>query len=133
LKHSPQHVELQCPDDLEVYSYPGALSQVITNLVINAQVHAYPPGERGTLRILVQRNGARWTLTFTDDGKGIDAEHLPHVFEPFFTTRRGHGGSGLGLHIVYNLVTHTLRGRVHCSSKPGEGTTFVLDLPMEVA
>ena len=97
--------------------------------MINAQVHAYPPGERGTLRILVQRNGARWTLTFTDDGKGIDAEHLPHVFEPFFTTRRGHGGSGLGLHIVHNLVTHQLGGTITAAAAPGPGARFTIEIP----
>lgn len=132
LKHSAQQVQLECPEDLEVDGYPGALSQILTNLVINAQVHAYPHGERGLLRIQVQRNGSRWSLTFADDGKGIAAEHLPHVFDPFFTTRRGHGGSGLGLHIVYNLVTQTLHGKIQCISKPGEGTAFVLDLPLEV-
>jgi signal transduction histidine kinase len=132
LKRCSQAVELDCPPDLDVDGYPGALSQVVTNLVINAQVHAYPNDESGTIRIAAKRNGVRWSLTFSDDGKGIAPEHLPQIFEPFFTTRRGHGGSGLGLHIVHNLVTQTMRGRIHCTSRLGEGTAFVIDLPLEV-
>jgi signal transduction histidine kinase len=132
LRQGAQQVEVDCPADLELESYPGALSQVLTNLVINAQVHGYPNNEPGTLRIVVRADRAHWQLSFSDDGRGIPAEHLPHIFEPFFTTRRDHGGSGLGLHIVHHLVTQTLGGRIRCSSRPGEGTTFVLDLPIVV-
>ncbi len=132
LKLSQQEVVVDCPADLEIDGYPGALSQVLTNLVINAQVHGFPNNEPGTIRIAVRSDRTSWQLTFSDDGHGIAAEHLPHVFEPFFTTRRGHGGSGLGLHIVHSLVTQTLGGRIRCSSRLGEGTTFVIDLPVVV-
>lgn len=130
LRLSALTVQVDCPADLELESYPGALSQVLTNLVINAQVHGFPNNEPGTIRIAVSFDRAHWQITFSDDGRGIPPEHLPHIFEPFFTTRRGHGGSGLGLHIVHSLVTQTLGGRIRCSSRPGEGTTFVIDLPL---
>ncbi|MDQ1257337.1 MAG: hypothetical protein QG656_1941 [Candidatus Hydrogenedentes bacterium] len=70
-------------------------------------------------------------LCYSDDGKGMTPEELAHLYEPFFTTKRSRGGSGLGMHIVYNLVTQTLGGQIHCSSEPGEGTSFVLRLPVK--
>jgi signal transduction histidine kinase len=69
-------------------------------------------------------------LSFTDDGRGIAPEHRPRIFEPFFTTRRGAGGTGLGLHIVYNIVTQQLGGDISVESRPGGGTCFTLTLPV---
>ncbi|MBY0432208.1 MAG: PAS-domain containing protein [Rhodospirillales bacterium] len=131
LRRSPIEVAIECREDIAVDSYPGALAQVVTNLVMNAVVHAFPEGRAGTIRISTgPRSAGQVEIAFADDGKGIPPENLGRIFEPFFTTRRGSGGSGLGLHIVYNLVTQTLGGTLSVASMPGQGTTFTLRLPL---
>ncbi|MDW8201179.1 MAG: AAA family ATPase [Cyanobacteriota bacterium SKYGB_h_bin112] len=132
LKPTKHQVTIACPDDLMLDSYPGAFSQIITNLVINSLVHAYGPGEQGNIAISVQTSHEQLTLSYSDDGCGISPDHLHKIFDPFFTTRRGQGGSGLGLHIVYNLVTQKLGGTIHCQSQLGEGTTFVITVPLSL-
>lgn len=122
-------VEVECPEGILMHSYPGILSQVLTNLVMNAVVHAYDDHQSGTLRIAVSDLGEEVLLAFSDDGKGIPQDHLGRIFDPFFTTRRSSGGSGLGLHIVFNVVTSSLNGQVDVSSTVGQGTTFTLRFP----
>ncbi len=132
LKRTRLTVEVDCAEGLMLDSYPGAFGQVLTNLVINALVHAYGDGAVGVIRITAQPEGdSRVRLDFMDDGAGIAPEHLPKVFEPFFTTKRGQGGSGLGLHIVFNTVTGPLGGTVSVQSWPGQGTRFTIKLPRE--
>lgn len=138
LKRTNLKVAVECDDELTMDSFPGALGQVLTNLVINAVVHAYGDGERlsetpsGTIRITAQPDGAdKVRIDFIDDGAGIAPEHLSKVFDPFFTTKRGQGGSGLGLHIVFNTVTGPLGGTVSVQSWPGQGTRFTILLPCE--
>ncbi|TWB45409.1 signal transduction histidine kinase [Nitrospirillum pindoramense] len=137
----PGHtLTIECPATLVLDTYPGALSQVLTNLIVNATLHAYSPGQAGRLTITasslpptpgaVGRPPAEHVeILFADDGKGIPAEALPRIFDPFFTTRRGAGSTGLGLNIVFNLVTRTLGGRIEVDSAPGRGTRFFLRLP----
>ncbi|QJE72107.1 hypothetical protein HHL28_02405 [Aerophototrophica crusticola] len=133
LKRERHKLVVDCPAGLVLDSYPGALSQVLTNLLINALTHAYEPGQAGRIGITAAYAGADGVeLRFSDDGRGIPAENQGKVFDPFFTTARGQGGSGLGLHIVYNLVTQTLRGTIRLESAPGSGTTFILTLPRRV-
>lgn len=122
--------------------YPGALSQIINNLVINAGQHAYAPGQAGHLRLSVTPStlavppgtGGQGVdavrIVFSDDGGGIPPDLLDRVFNPFFTTRRAEGGTGLGLNIVFNLVTHALGGHIDVDSVPGQGTRFILTLPL---
>ena len=130
LKKSGHQVMVNCPDDVEIDTYPGALGQVLTNLIVNALSHAYTPGEHGTLTLDVETPDATTLrISFRDDGRGIAEEHQGRVFDPFFTTGRSAGNTGLGLHIVYNLVTARLGGRITLSSTPGAGTTFLIDLP----
>ncbi len=129
LRKTRHRVVAECPDGLAVEGYPGALSQVLTNLVVNALTHAYGPDDAGTLRIEVTRGDPDTVeLTFADDGRGIPAEHRDRIFDPFFTTRRGQGGSGLGLHIVYNLVTAVMGGTVAVDSGD-TGTTIRIRFP----
>ncbi|UXI69893.1 ATP-binding protein [Tahibacter amnicola] len=132
LKQSPVQVRVDCESDFEIDSYPGALSQIITNLVINALTHAFPGRRAGVITLAIEQHEGRCLIHFRDDGVGIAADHLPHIFEPFFTTRRGQGGSGLGLHIVYNLVSKTLGGRIRCDSELGKGCHFLVDIPLKV-
>ena len=127
-------IDIDCPADLELDGYPGALSQILTNLVMNALVHALDPEQPGRITIAARvMDGDMVELSIGDDGAGIAPEVLPKVFDPFFTTRRGSGGSGLGLHIVYNLVTGRLHGTIGVESRPGEGTRFTLRFPRVTA
>lgn len=129
LKKTHHKVTVDCPADLELNSYPGAMSQVITNLVTNSLIHAYGPDDVGNISIRVRLEGARVQIQYSDDGRGISAEHREQIFEPFFTTRRGQGGSGLGMHVVYNIVKQRLGGQIACDSELGKGTRFTLSIP----
>ena len=131
LRKSGHAVSVDCPPDLELDSYPGSLGQVLTNLIMNAVVHAYPAGAAGRLTIqATQPSPHSVRIVFADDGMGIAPEHLGKIFDPFFTTGRDRGSTGLGLHIVYNLVTGRLQGTISVDSRLGEGTRFTIDLPM---
>jgi two-component system, NtrC family, sensor kinase len=129
LKKTRLSVNVICEDGLEINSYPGALAQIITNLVMNSIIHAYAPEQPGTLNIHVERRGGDIVLRYADDGKGMPPEHVSRVFDPFFTTRRGSGGSGLGMHIVFNLVTQQMGGTVTLKSELGKGTVVELKIP----
>jgi len=133
LKHLPHKVEVDCPAGIDVDSYPGALAQILSNLMVNAVEHAFPDGRQGSIAIVGRREGEMLTLRFGDDGCGIPEADQHHLFEPFFTTRGHAGGSGLGLHIVFNLVTKVLHGTISCSSRTGQGTVFTLRFPRVVA
>ncbi|QLC73942.1 HAMP domain-containing histidine kinase [Pseudomonas sp. LPB0260] len=128
-KRLPIEVSNSCPADIQLDGYPGALAQVVTNLLVNAVTHAYPSGAAGRVELSARTEGEWVVLRFEDDGQGIAAEHLPHIFEPFFTTKRGAGGSGLGLHVVYNIVTQRLGGQIQVASTVGSGTCFTLHMP----
>ena len=130
LKRTAVQVELDCAESVRMDGYPGALAQVLTNFVTNALTHAFDEGEAGRIRIDVQASADTATLRFTDDGHGIAPEHIGRIFDPFYTTRRGSGGSGLGLHVVYNLVTQTMGGSIEVQSSLGAGTTFIVRLPL---
>jgi signal transduction histidine kinase len=129
LKKTPHRIEVDCDETLGVDTLPGARAQILTNLVSNSLLHAFPDGRAGLMRIECRAEGREIHLRFSDDGVGIAPANLPRIFDPFFTTRRGQGGSGLGLHIVYNLATQMLRGSIRVSSNPGAGTVFDLRFP----
>lgn len=117
------------PEGLELDSFPGPLEQVIANIVTNAAIHAFGPDEAGELFILAEPVGTgEIELCIRDNGCGIPPEVQGRVFDPFFTTRMGQGGSGLGLYIVYNIVTSLLGGSIEVSSTPG-GTCFTMRFP----
>jgi signal transduction histidine kinase len=111
-------------------SFPGPYGQVLTNLFFNSVAHAFPNGGDGAVAIKVQEIGADHVeILFSDNGCGMSPEVRRRAFDPFFTTRRDQGGTGLGLHIVYSIVTTRLGGRIHLSSEPGEGTKVQIVLP----
>jgi len=120
--------KLECGSGINVRSYQGALDQIVTNLIINALRHAFDAG-RGTIIIAARQVDDKVELRIMDDGAGITPDLLPRIFDPFVTTKRGEGGSGLGLHIVFNLVTYRLKGRVEVSSVEGCGTEFLCLFP----
>src|SRR3954451_16681239 len=113
-------VSVECEPDLAMNSYPGPYGQVLTNLVINSAVHAFPDGAQGAVHIAAQASGKHNVeVLFTDDGCGMSAEVRRQVFDPFFTTGRDQGSTGLGLHIVHNIVTNRLGERLHLDTKRG--------------
>ncbi|BDM78926.1 hybrid sensor histidine kinase/response regulator [Acaryochloris marina] len=122
-------LDLAGDDSIVLTHDPGVFAQVITNLVTNSIKHAYQPGEVGQLQIHLEQQNDQVLLTYRDDGCGISTENLSRVYEPFFTTARNQGGTGLGLNIVYNIVTQSLKGTIKIDSQLGQGTTFTVALP----
>ena len=109
------------------------MSQVCTNLIQNALLHAYPAGAVGTITLSVDREGEAVVLGCRDDGAGMVEAVLRRIYEPFFTTLRGRGGSGLGMHIVRGLVMEVLGGTIAVDSAPGQGTRVTVKLPVRAA
>jgi signal transduction histidine kinase len=129
-KGRPLKVEVACADDIHLESFPGAVSQIVTNLVMNSLVHGYEQrNQTGTIRMAVALEDDTVVFDYSDDGAGMDEEMLAKLFDPFFTTKRGQGGSGLGAHILYNLVTGALGGTVKVESAPGKGLQYHLRFP----
>jgi signal transduction histidine kinase len=105
---------------------------VLTNLVLKSATHAFPDGTRGSVHIALQAAGKHHIeVLFSDDGCGMSPEIRRQVFDPFFTTRRDQGSTGLGLHIVHSIVTNRLGGRINLETSPGAGTRFQIILPRE--
>jgi signal transduction histidine kinase len=123
-------MRINCPEDLVVDSYPGAFSQVITNLVMNSLTHGFENMDRGEIAFDISVDKDQLVVRYSDNGKGMDQETVKKIYDPFFTTKRGRGSDGLGLHMVYNLVTQTLGGQIACGSSPNEGTTFFIEVPL---
>ncbi|HRY18737.1 MAG TPA: PAS domain S-box protein [Candidatus Competibacteraceae bacterium] len=129
-KHTAHRIEQDIPGDLELDSYPGPLEQVIANLIGNSLIHGFSGMEAGCIQLQAHARGPdQVILRYADNGMGIPSNTLNHIFEPFFTTRLGQGGSGLGLYIVYSLVTGVLGGAIQVESSSGQGVTFSLALP----
>jgi two-component system, NtrC family, sensor kinase len=129
LKGRPVKVEIECPPELVLDSFPGAVSQIVTNMVVNSLVHGYEREDKGTITLRVAQEGDMVSFDYADDGAGMDEDTLSKLFEPFFTTKRGNGGSGLGAHILYNLATGALGGSVRAESAPGKGLRYYLKFP----
>ena len=129
-KKTPYTLQLDLQPDIAVESYPGPLGQIITNFVTNSLAHAFDGRNHGSMRLATKRlDDQTIEVTFSDDGVGITQENLSRVFDPFFTTKLGQGGSGLGMHIVYNLVTGVLGGKISIQSQIGQGTVISMVLP----
>jgi signal transduction histidine kinase len=125
-------VSIECEPNLAMNSYPGPYGQVLTNLILNSATHAFPDGARGNVRIAAQGAGKDSVeVLFSDDGCGMSPEVRRQVFDPFFTTRRDQGSTGLGLHIVHNIVTNRLGGRINLDTRPGAGTKIRIIVPRE--
>ncbi|MCP5433570.1 MAG: HAMP domain-containing histidine kinase [Alphaproteobacteria bacterium] len=131
LRKAGHRLSLTADAALQMESYPGALSQVLMNLVDNCKLHGFAGSSGGSIAITARKvEGGCTEITVEDDGCGIQPDVLPRIFEAFFTTRAGSGGSGLGLHIVRTLVTGTLGGEIRVEARPSGGTRFVLTVPL---
>jgi signal transduction histidine kinase len=130
LKRAPIELTVDVPEGLTIDGYPGSYGQILTNLFLNAVNHAFGDGRSGTISISARARGHDdIEIIFADNGAGMTPDVQRQAFDPFFTTRRNEGGTGLGLHIVYNLVTQQLGGRMMLESRPGQGTTFRIIMP----
>lgn len=132
LKKTKHKIELNCADDLFIRCPAGALSQIFTNLILNSLRHAFDGIEQGTMIIDIELRDSELHVVYKDDGNGLSEDALTKLFNPFFTTKLNDGGSGLGTHIVRNLVTQTLQGDIDATSQPGEGLTYTFSFPVQV-
>ncbi|MEG5001560.1 trifunctional serine/threonine-protein kinase/ATP-binding protein/sensor histidine kinase [Microcoleus sp. B4-D4] len=133
LRRTKHKIEIKGDENIVLDSYPGVLCQIVTNLVFNSLVHAYDGEDEGILAFDFKLEGDRLIFEYADNGKGVSPENLSKIFEPFFTTKRGKGGTGLGLHIIYNLVTQKLKGTITCESQLNKGTRFMMEFPAKIS
>lgn len=131
LKRTHHKVIVNCDENLNIDSFPGAFAQVLTNLIMNSLIHAYDPDDVGEITISVESlEKNRIRLVYSDDGKGMTGEIVSKIFNPFFTTKRGMGGTGLGLYILYNIIAQQFAGTIQCISQLGKGTKFIIEFPL---
>ncbi len=121
-------IVLSIPDSLEVKSYPGLYAQILTNLLVNSFIHGYKGRNTGKILISAEKQDENLVIQYKDDGNGMTPENLDRIFDPFFTTSK-ETGTGLGMHIVYNIVTQKLKGTITCRSSPDKGVRFIITLP----
>jgi signal transduction histidine kinase/DNA-binding LacI/PurR family transcriptional regulator len=129
LKPRGHQVEIICPKSIEIACDPSIIARIFTNLIINSLLHGFEGQREGLITIECAREVNSITIDYRDNGHGMDVATLDKMFHPFFTTKRGRGGTGLGMHIVYNLVTKGLGGQIRAESEPGAGVRFLIHLP----
>ncbi len=129
LKRTKHLVHIECPASLRLETYPGALYQIVVNLLMNSLIHGLDGIEEGKIWIEAEVDGDSLLLRYRDNGRGMDESVRARIFDPFFTTKRQEGGSGLGMHLVYNLITQLLKGSIECRSGHGEGVEFLIAMP----
>lgn len=128
LRHLKLTIEVDCDPCLILDTFPGAWSQIVTNLLMNTAIHGFDEGESGRVRIQVSGESTDLQILYTDSGKGVPEDVRAKIFNPFFTTRRGQGGSGLGMHIVSNLIHNAFFGSISCLDSES-GASFLIRLP----
>lgn len=129
IKKTQHVINVVCPEKLMLNSFPGAFSQILTNLILNSLLHGFEDMEAGQVDIGIEAAKKTITLRYKDNGKGMTDVQLTKLFDPFYTTKRGSGGTGLGMHLVYNLVSEKLGGEIECESAPGKGTLITISVP----
>jgi PAS domain S-box-containing protein len=132
IKHTNHKITLVCPEDLMINSHPGAFAQITTNFIMNSLAHGFDGNEQGEIQIEINLDQGNLRFSYYDNGIGMDKKTLKQVFDPFFTTKRNQGGTGLGMQIVYNLVTQKLKGDISVNSSLGDGVEFMIKLPIEI-
>lgn len=131
LKKTQHKIEVECPSNLHVRCAPGVIAQIFTNMIMNSLIHGFENKKAGTIKIQVTSQDGEVRIQYQDDGKGLSPLLLNKLFEAFFTTRRGRGGSGLGTHIMYNLVTQALHGQIEALSEEGRGLRYDIHFPQK--
>jgi signal transduction histidine kinase/DNA-binding LacI/PurR family transcriptional regulator len=124
-------VSVICPEEIEIETYPGSVAQVISNLIRNSVTHGFEDHTGGSVSITCARENDSINIVYSDNGRGMTEEVRGKIFNPFFTTKRGKGGTGLGMNIVYNIVTGKLGGDIECRSSLGHGAEFIMRIPMK--
>ncbi len=132
LKHGQHKIKVVDGDDINITSYPGAYYQLFSNLIMNSLKHGFENIQQGCICIDISTTDDVLTIHYQDDGRGMTEEEQRKIFDPFYTTKRGMGGSGLGGHIAYNIVVRKLHGKIVCESSPGEGTNFIIQVPVNL-
>lgn len=132
LKKTQHQIIVNCPAELELDSKPGPINQILINLIMNSLIHAFEHIEQGEMKIDISVQDSNCQLIYTDNGAGVPESIKKRIFDPFVTTKRGEGGSGLGLHLVYNLVTQALNGKIHLDSTLGHGIRISINFPVIV-
>jgi len=130
LKRFHHDIFIDCPDDIFIKINAGAISQIFNNLIMNSVIHGFEGIEIGHIKIKISCKDSCMTIHYSDDGHGIDEESIKRLFEPFYTTKRGEGGSGLGTHLIFNLVHTSLQGKIEVKSKLNEGLTYIIKVPV---
>ena len=129
-KKTQHTIDIHCPDDLSIKCAPGVLAQILTNMIMNSLIHGFEDKAKGAIKVVISEEDDNLIIDYSDDGRGLDEGTLERHFDAFFTTRRGKGGSGLGTHIMYNLVTQTLGGGIEAYSQPGNGLQYIITIPV---
>ena len=132
-KNTAHQIILHCPKDIVINNVPGVYSQILTNLLMNSLIHGFEAVTTGEIIIKISSCNGSIRLEYSDNGGGMDAEQLKKIYEPFYTSKRSQGSTGLGMNIVYNLVSQTLGGSIQCQSKKGEGVIFSIQFPCNLA
>ena len=127
------NVKVNCPEELYITSKPGPINQILINLILNSIFHAFDGLDNGTITINIMNLSDQLHINYRDDGNGIDESIKAKIFDPFTTTKRGSGGSGLGMHLVYNLVTQALDGHITLEEEEERGVSFDITFPVELA
>ena len=129
LKDEKIEIKINIADDIEIESFPGAFSQIFSNLILNSLIHGFEESYEGIISISAEFSMRNLNIQFQDNGKGIAPILIDKIYDPFLTTNK-RAGPGLGLHIVYNIITQKLKGTIECSSKTRKGVTFQIVLPL---
>jgi signal transduction histidine kinase len=128
VKKTNVYIKIVCDEDINIFADAGSFSQIINNLIINSLSHAFSQKEKGEIFINCIKNENNIVINYSDNGKGIKEENIEKIFEPFFTTNRKNGGTGLGLHIIHNIVTQAFEGSISCKSEKNKGVEFQIVL-----
>lgn len=130
LKRTNHIINIECNKDLEIKNYPGAFSQIFTNLIVNSVIHGFDKIDKGTITIEFEISEDDLIIKYSDNGRGIAKSKMNKIYEPFYSTKKKQGGTGLGLNIVYNLITQKLKGSIFCDSIQHSHTTFLIKIPL---
>jgi len=128
LKKTMIKIQYTCDEKIAIDGFPGAFAQIITNLVMNSLIHAYTPESVGLIQIDFSEKDKYVLIDYRDDGSGMSEDVRSRIFDPFYTTKRGSGGSGLGLSVIYGLITNQFKGNISCESTPSQGSVFHIKL-----